>query len=155
MDNESFKIVPYESAHKEAFIALNKAWIEKYFKLESVDLEIFENLEIRILGQGGFIFCALADGKVVGVCAAVKLDDQKYGYEFSKLSVDERYRGRGIGEALFRACIAKAQSLSDKKIFLESNTKLKSAIALYRKFGFREVPIEKPLFDRVDIQMEL
>ena len=41
------------------------------------------------------------------------------------------------------------------KLFLESNTRLKPAIALYRKLGFKELPEYHPAYARGDIQMDL
>ena len=32
---------------------------------------------------------------------------------------------------------------------------MKPAIKLYRSLGFREIPVENPEYERVDIQMEL
>ncbi|MDE6575665.1 MAG: GNAT family N-acetyltransferase [Muribaculaceae bacterium] len=63
--------------------------------------------------------------------------------------------GGGLGDALFRSAIAKAKSLGAKKLFLESNTLLKPAIGLYRKFGFTELKDYHPTYARGDIQMEL
>jgi ribosomal protein S18 acetylase RimI-like enzyme len=41
-----------------------------------------------------------------------------------------------------------------KRIILYSNTKLETAIALYRKLGFKEIPLDGP-YKRSDIKMEL
>lgn len=40
-------------------------------------------------------------------------------------------------------------------IFIESNTRLKSAIPIYRKLGFKELPGYYTTYERGDIQMEL
>lgn len=56
---------------------------------------------------------------------------------------------------LYEAAIAEAKKLGGSRVFLESNTVLKPAIKLYRSLGFREIPVENPEYERVDIQMEL
>ncbi len=151
----SFEIVAYKDEYKAAFVALNSQWIRRYFKLESVDVEVFSDPRKHIIERGGFIFCALCGDEVVGVCALLKIDAPEYDYELSKLAVKPDFKGRGVGIALCRAAVEMAKSLSAKKLYLESNTKLVPAISLYRKLGFGEISGRSASFDRVDIQMEL
>ena len=75
-------------------------------------------------------------------------------YEFTKMAVDEKYRGKKIGETLALAAIRKAQQLGGRKIILYSNTVLEPAVMLYRKLGFIEVPVDGP-YKRSNIKMEL
>ena len=70
------------------------------------------------------------------------------------MAVDEKFQGKKIGQALADAAIAKAKSLGAKKIILYSNTILAPAIALYRKIGFKEIPVDGT-YKRSDIKMEL
>ena len=70
------------------------------------------------------------------------------------VSYRERFQGKKIGQALAEAAIAKARHYHAHKIILYSNTKLQPAIALYRKLGFYEVPVDGP-YKRSDIKMEL
>ena len=154
--NSKIEIVDYRPEYKDDFVRLNSDWISEYFKIEEADIKIFAAPDEYIIKSGGFIFCALLDGKVVGVCALMKMENNPtYGYELAKLAVDKSARGLGLGEKLCRAAIAKAKSLSKKQIYIESNTRLKPAIALYKKLGFREIKDGKPIFERVDIQLAL
>lgn len=154
--NQKVEIVDYRPEYKDDFVRLNSDWISEYFKIEEADIKTFADPEAYIIGNGGFIFCALLDGKVAGVCALQKIKDNPvYGYELAKLAVDKSAHGLGLGEKLCRAAIAKAKSLSKKQIYIESNTRLKPAIALYKKLGFREIKDGKPIFERVDIQLAL
>jgi ribosomal protein S18 acetylase RimI-like enzyme len=59
-----------------------------------------------------------------------------------------------IGETLSTHAISKARELNAHKIILFSNTILESAIALYRKLGFTEIPLDGP-YKRSNIKMEL
>lgn len=74
-------------------------------------------------------------------------------YEFTKMAVDEKFQGMKIGKQLAIAAIEKAKELNARKIILYSNTKLIPAIALYRKLGFKEIPLDGP-YQRSDIKME-
>ncbi len=82
-------------------------------------------------------------------------DDSPYNYELAKLAVNSSIQRKGIGRRLCDAVINKARELGADTVFLESNTRLKPAIALYRKLGFRELPEYHPAYARGDIQMEL
>lgn len=75
-------------------------------------------------------------------------------YEFTKMAVDGKFRGLKIGEALSLKAIEKAREFGGNKIILYSNTKLIPAIALYRKLGFKEIPLDGP-YKRSNIKMEL
>ena len=64
-------------------------------------------------------------------------------------------RDKGIGWSLGQAAIAKVRELGGKTIFLESNTILEPAIALYQKLGFRKITGKTSIYERCNIQMEL
>ena len=81
--------------------------------------------------------------------------DSPYGYELAKLAVDTSIQRKGIGRKLCEAAIEKARMSGGGRLFLESNTRLKPAIALYRRLGFKELPEYHPAYARGDIQMEL
>lgn len=151
MANE-IKIFHYESIHQPWFEKLNRGWIEKYFWMEPLDFEILGNPELHILLKGGFIFMAEYGNEITGTVAL------KYSapgvYEFTKMAVDEKFQGKQIGKALALAAIKKANELNAEKIFLYSSTKLIPALALYRRLGFIEVPVDGP-YKRSDIKMEL
>lgn len=149
------KIVPYEPCHQPAFKSLNEEWISNYWKMEELDYKVLDHPQEFILDRGGFIFVALFDGAPVGVCALRKPDFPAGVYELTKLAVSPRMQGRKIGITLCEAAIARAVDMGSTKIFLESNTMLEPAIALYRRLGFREVPAFHSEYERCNIQMEL
>ena len=64
--------------------------------------------------------------------------------------------GKGAGNAVFRACMKYAVAHGAKKLTLISNRRLKPALHIYEKNGFREVPLNKAYwgFDRADIEFE-
>ncbi len=149
------EIVPFENRYGKAFKELNQWWIEKYFVMESQDHKALDHPQEYIIDNGGYILVALSDDKPVGVCALIKSQHEGYDYELAKMGVSRNSHGKGIGYQLGLAIIAKAKACGAKKIHLESNTKLKPAINLYHKLGFKKVEGLNSPYSRCNIQMEL
>ena len=145
-------IINYEPHLAADFKSLNMIWIKKYFSVEAADEEVLGNPDKNIIQKGGFIFFAKKDGEIAGTFALIRENDGEY--ELAKMAVDERYQGKGIGHAMIRFSIDHARKLGAGKLVLFSNTKLKPAIHLYEKFGFREVPLEASAYQRSNIKME-
>jgi GNAT superfamily N-acetyltransferase len=145
-------IVDYQPQHQPWFESLNRVWIEKYFWMEPIDFEVLQKPSEHIISHGGFILMAKNDDQIVGT-VALKFVVQGV-YEFTKMAVDEKEQGKKIGQALAEAAIAKCKAKGSSSIILYSSTKLIPAIALYRKLGFIEVPLDGP-YKRSDIKMEL
>ena len=155
-EHSEIEIVEYQPQYKKAFYELNRKWIEQYWELEPHDIEVLKNPDIHILEKGGHIFVALYNGFPVGVCALCPMPEESaYDFELAKLAVNNSIQRKGIGRRLCDAVINKARELGGGMLFLESNTRLKPAIALYRKLGFKELPEYHPAYARGDIQMEL
>lgn len=77
-------------------------------------------------------------------------------FELAKMAVAPESRGLGVGDKLMKACVEFAQTKRASTIILESNTKQEAAISLYRKYGFKEIPLDpKSQFVRANIRMEL
>jgi len=152
MENQSIQITFYQPKYQAAFESLNKAWIEKYFWIEPIDLAVLQNPEENILAPGGEILIAFVDDQPVGVVALKRVSETVL--EFTKMAVDEKFQGKKIGEKLAIVAIATAKVMKASKIILYSNTKLVAAIKLYRKLGFVEVELDGP-YKRSDIKMEL
>ncbi len=146
-------IVDYSAEHGEVFRDLNLEWIERYFEVEDSDRESLDDPQHHILDPGGAIVMACHHGNVVGTCALIKMDDERY--ELAKMAVSEAARGKGIGWLLGRAIIERARDLGATTVYLESNTMLTPAIALYRKLGFKRVTGPPSPYHRCNIQMEL
>jgi GNAT superfamily N-acetyltransferase len=146
MENVVMEIVEYESEHQPWFEKLNRLWIEQYFWMEPVDVEVLQNPEKYIIEKGGTILMATIDGEIAGTVALKFVDN--------KMAVDEKYRGQKIGRALGEEAIKKAKNLGAQKIILYSNTILAPAIELYRKLGFVDIPVDGP-YKRSNIKMEL
>ena len=148
------QVVAYTSQYQADFKQLNAEWIERFFRLEEADLKALDHPEEYIIQRGGHILLAQHQGRVVGTCALIKMDDDSY--ELAKMAVSPAAQGLGFGLLLGEAAIAKARSLGARRLYLESNTKLGPALSLYHKLGFRKTIAGAPSpYERADIQMEL
>ena len=105
------------------------------------------------LEQGGDFLAAVAEGRIVGTGAFRR--DETEGYcELKRIALLPEYRGQGLGYALVKELIARAQTLGYAKIVLWTNRlKLARAVAFYAQIGFVEVPHADA--DPEDIWMEL
>jgi [ribosomal protein S18]-alanine N-acetyltransferase len=59
--------------------------------------------------------------------------------EILTIAVDNALRRRGVGRALLSSHLARLPTLGAKKLFLEVEQENAPAVALYARFGFREV----------------
>ena len=152
LKNDRIEILDYTDEFKDQVKALNYEWLEKYFYIEEEDKRILSNLKEQIIDKGGMIFLVRMDGKIVGTVSLIKMTEQIF--ELTKMAVIPEAQGAGIGNILVKHCLNVAKQKSIKKLILYSNTKLKAAIHLYRKYGFREVELEKGNYERTNIKME-
>ena len=148
------KIIPFRPAHANAFKKLNLNWLERYFYVEEKDKELLENCQESIIDIGGYIFLAQADSEIVGCFSLIPFDNNTF--ELGKMAVDPKFQGFKIGQQMLTFVIDFAKRNNWKAIVLYSSTKLDTALHVYRKYGFREVELEKNLpYARSDIKMEL
>ena len=145
-------IHPFEKKYALYFETLNRASIEKYFWMEPIDFEVLQKPEENILQQGGKILFAEVQNEIVGTVALKKVNHSTF--EFTKMAVDEKHQGKKIGWQLTEAALTLAKQEGATEVILYSNTKLASAIHLYRKFGFVEVPVDGP-YKRSDIKKRI
>ena len=146
------EIVEFEPQHAAAFKALNEAWISKYFVLEPKDREVLGDPQGKIIAKGGRIFMAMADGEAVGCVAMLKMADG--GYEVAKMTVSETLRGSGLGRRLMERCIEAGAEDGAPRLYLETNSGLAPALALYRATGFQDLAPAETEYARADVFME-
>jgi len=154
MENK-IKIITYSTQYQKAFKELNVEWISNYFEIEPTDLQALDYPEEAIINEGGEIFIAIVNDEVLGVCALIKGDTKDFDYELVKMAVSPKAQGRGLGLLLAESAIKWAGFRGATKLYLQSNTKLKAAIKLYEKIGFKEIKGISSPYKRVDIQMML
>jgi DNA-binding MarR family transcriptional regulator/GNAT superfamily N-acetyltransferase len=151
---DALEIVDFKPEFASAFKQLNIEWLEKYFYVEAIDEQILSQPESAIIAPGGQIFIALLEGRPVGTAALIAVDDDSF--ELSKMAVSHRLQGRGIGRQLVNRAIRYFKESGRKRLFLESNSKLKPALKLYESVGFihKHKPDGASHYQRADVYME-
>ena len=146
-------VVDYRPRHAAAWKALNEAWLaEGGFAVEAKDRKVIDDPEGVILAPGGRIFIAERGGEAIGCCALMPMDDG--GFEVAKMTVSPAARGLGLGRRLLEACEAAARAAGAPRLYLETSSTLKPAGALYRSFGFVDLPPRPSPYVRADVWME-
>jgi len=154
-NKDQVEITTYNPKYQKSFKDLNIEWISTYFVVEPNDVKALDHAEEYIINKGGEIFSAILNDEVLGVCSLIKSNGKNYDYELAKMAVSPKAQGKGVGLLLAESAIKWAIEQGASKIYLESNTKLKPAIKLYEKLGFKEITGISSSYDRVDIQMML
>lgn len=151
--DQTVAIVDYRPGHAAAWKALNEAWLaEGGFVVEAKDRKVIDDPEGAILAPGGRIFMAERDGEAIGCCSLMPMQDG--GFEVAKMTVSPAARGLGLGRRLLEACEAAARAAGAPRLYLETSSTLKPAGALYRSFGFVDLPPRPSPYVRADVWME-
>jgi ribosomal protein S18 acetylase RimI-like enzyme len=73
------------------------------------------------------------------------------------MTVAESQRGTGLGRRLMEAAVDFARERRATRLYLETNSSLAPALALYRAYGFEDLPDEhrpKTDYARADVFMQ-
>ncbi len=146
-------IIDFDPKYAADFLRLNIEWLDKYELTEPADISMLQNYQSEILDTGGVIYLAKAGDEVIGSAALIQ---EKPGqYELAKMAVTASWQGKGISKLLIDKCLGKAKQLKASKVFLVSNSKLVTALSLYKKYGFMHVPVIDNHYSNADVRMEL
>jgi putative acetyltransferase len=104
----------------------------------------FQNFSIEVSGlpgkyapPGGRIALAMVDNRAVGCIAFRQVD--KYRCEAKRLYVRSQFRGLGIGWELLKWLISEAQNAGYIEMVGDTMPFMADALAMYRRFGFRQI----------------
>ncbi len=151
---DAVTIVPYAAHYAADFARLNTRWITEYFTLEAPDIAVLSDPEGAILAPGGQVYFALDGTRVIGTVAA--LPTAAGVFELAKMAVEPEAQGRGVGKLLVEAVIGFAREAGAHTLILLTHSKLRPALHLYEKLGFRLVPLPPDTgYARAEIRMEL
>ena len=151
---EGVSVVAYHERFKSDFGRLNYEWIERYFVVEHHDRELLDQPYETIIEPGGEIFFAVAGGEAVGTAAMIPEGDERF--ELAKMAVSPGWQGAGTWDVVLKTRVGFSPETKGLGAVLLSNTRLKAAIGLYRKHGFRETLTDsRSPYERVNIRMEL
>jgi GNAT superfamily N-acetyltransferase len=92
----------------------------------------------------GELLVAVEDGRVVGTVtlylAPGSMQWRPDDAMFRLLAVDPAARGRGIGRALFQACLDRARAAGKRRMAVHTTDWMVTAKAMYEGAGFRREP---------------
>lgn len=146
------RIIPFDERYRQDFIDFNTDWILSNFgTLEEHDLETFEKIDEE-LRAGGMIFFAVEEGTALAACMTVP---QKEGtWEICKLGSNKNVPHKGAGSAVFEASMKWALDHGAERLFILSNSRLKPALHIYKKYGFKEIKLADYGYSRGNIAFE-
>lgn len=104
----------------------------------------------------GRLLLAEYEGELAGCVALHRLEPEIC--EMKRLYLRPQFRGKGLGRALAEAVIAEARSIGYKRMRLDTvEPVMKSAVALYRLLGFREIApyCRNPIAGALYMELEL
>ncbi|MBQ8075590.1 MAG: GNAT family N-acetyltransferase [Oscillospiraceae bacterium] len=101
------------------------------------DVEI-ARLEEKYASPRGRIYLLYIDDALAG-CVGMKESDADHA-ELKRLYVRPEWRGRNLGEQMVRQMMADAKDAGYRWLRLDTLPGLKTALALYRRMGFYEIP---------------
>lgn len=153
MNEQEISIVAFRQEDAADFRTINLEWLDKYGLTEAPDLLVLNDPQGEIIDKGGAIFLAKSEGVVVGTAALMK--ETPIQYELVKMGVVDAYKGKGISKMLMEACLQQAKVFGAKRVYLQSNSQLKTAIGLYEKYGFKHIPVQDAHYVTADVMMEL
>ncbi len=150
---ETISVFEYDPKYQPHFEKLNREWIEKYFVMEPVDVEVVTRPQELIIDHGGNILFASLNEEVVGTVALKRVNDEEL--ELCKMAVSEKARGNHVGLILGEEALKKARGMGARRVILYSQRTFNNSIAinLYYRLGFKEISLEKGGYDRCDIKM--
>lgn len=150
------KIVSYAPKYREDFINMNLEWINEMFHVEEEDKKVLSHIDEEVK-EGAVILFAVND-KDEAMSTVMMAPFKGRTYEIEKFATYKKYRHLGAGEAVLKAALDYARKREDiDDLILVSNTKCTGALHLYRKYGFKEIEVDKKVFnfERGNIAFEL
>lgn len=98
-----------------------------------------------VMAGGGVVFVVAIEGsKCLGFAEMRCVAGEAQIYN---IAVDAEARGHGVGEALFRGLIERAEARGCDTVNLEVRAGNDAAMGLYKKLGFREVGRRPKYYD--------
>ena len=146
------ELVQFEEKFRQAFIDFNTDWIVTNFgKLEPHDLETFDKIDEE-LRSGAMIFFAVENDIPLACCMSMPMEGDTW--EICKLGSNRELPHKGAGSLVFKAAMEWAQEHGAKRLFILSNSRLKPALHIYEKHGFKELKLDDYGYERGDIAFE-
>lgn len=143
---KKIELFAYSPAMKKHYRSLYRKFLSDHYKIESVDEKLINDPNRKILKKGGSIIFASLNEEIVGTCSLMR--HRNAVMEITGLFVLEHARGKQIGSAMVENMLAEAVKAGAERVYIQIDPKLKPAVALFRKFGFKPGPkVKKELMN--------
>jgi ribosomal protein S18 acetylase RimI-like enzyme len=149
---KELQIKAYEDAYHQQFKDISLDWLHAHDLYEKADDALLDHPQ-KYLENGSLIFLAHYNDQVVGTVTLCPLENTVF--EIMKLGVIDGFKGLGIGRKLMQLCIDICVEKEVKIITLDTSSKLKKAIKLYKKLGFVSIEVTDSYYESADVKMEL
>lgn len=132
----------------------NDSGFREYLAIQNFDEELL-HLEHKYGPPGGRLYLAYCDQQLAGCIALRQLDARRC--ELKRLYVRPQFRRQHIGSILVDRLISDARAIGYEKLLLDTFPFLDTAIRMYRKRGFRDIPKynNSPMDSTIYMQLDL
>ena len=127
---------------------------KNYLNLQNYDEEL--NTLVERYGEPeGRLYAAYLDGLLCG-CIGLKRFDEN-NCELKRFYIKPEFRGKGLGKVFVDKIVEEAKIAGYKAVLLDTLPFLETAIALYRKKGFKDIESYNgsPMENLVYLKLEL
>jgi len=123
--------------YTDALIAGEPSFASYLMDIQHFDEEI-RHLEGKYGPPDGRLYLVFWEGELAGCAALKKVDGENA--EIKRLYVKPSFRGHRIGEAMVLRLMADAREIGYSHLLLDTLPFLRTAIEMYRRLGFYEIP---------------
>lgn len=147
-----FAIRDYTPGDEAAVFGIVKQALAGYGLCTNPDVTDADLKDIRAsyVAAGGAFRVLECDGRIVGSYGLFPTAGRSC--ELRKMYLLPELKGRGLGKLLLEDALALAADLGFAEMTLETHSRLREALGLYRKYGFTETDA-RHLADRCDLAM--
>ena len=152
-DQRPEEILPLFKEYTDMILE-NDPSFQKYLDIQHYGDET-AHLERKYGPPEGRLYLGLWDGAAAGCAGLRKMDDQRC--ELKRLYVRPAFRRHHIGEEMLRQVIGDAREIGYRHMLLDTLPFMESAIRLYKRFGFYEIPCynDSPMETTIFMQLNL
>ena len=127
---------------------------QKYLEIQNYEEEL-EHLDVKYGMPDGRLYIAFYGGELAGCIGLRKIDERNC--EMKRLYVRPAFRGKNIGSKLIQQIITDAKEAGYSHMLLDTLPFLKSAVHMYKAYGFYEIssyndsPMDTSIYMKLDL----